>query len=293
VDLTEGWGISTLILDGMTCKSCTQTVKTAIQGLEGVKPESVKVELKPMQLLEVVHQINVCSWADLKTKVEDLGFLVLSSPLTHPIDEKGTGLVGSSTGVDAGTAPAPAAGQNKVTKVRTEFTVHGMTCASCVGGLEGMLKAIRGVDAETVTVTLLPQKALVVHDPTIISAADVASKIEDMGYEVLKYESVNLAPAPKTTTQKTENAYENEGDANVTITIPEPSSVTTRLSVTGMTCASCVTAIENALRRKNGIKDVNVSLLNHKVNSSFGMLNCKSGCKYNKVLNGLNFFISF
>ncbi|KAJ1551650.1 hypothetical protein HK096_005816 [Nowakowskiella sp. JEL0078] len=80
---------------------------------------------------------------------------------------------------------------NQTGRTKTTLVLHGLTCSSCVSALDGMIRNLEGVEkvSSSVTVTLLPQKAIVYHYTSIISSSKIALCIEDAGYEVLKLES--------------------------------------------------------------------------------------------------------
>ncbi len=104
-----------------------------------------------------------------------------------------------------------------------DFTVEGMTCASCVGRVERALKKVPGV--QEAVVNLATEKAsLQLDDPaqaaTILPLAVAA--IEKAGYAV-----------PQQTVD---------------------------LQVGGMTCASCVGRVERALKKVPGVQGASVNL---------------------------------
>lgn len=103
--------------------------------------------------------------------------------------------------------------------------VEGMHCASCVHSVERALSAVPGVEA--VSVNLLTGEARVTHAASIPSEALVAA-VEKSGYKAI--------PG-------------NEGSAD-----------RLRLRIEGMHCASCVRAVESALSRVSGVRDVSVNL---------------------------------
>ncbi len=98
--------------------------------------------------------------------------------------------------------------------------VQGMTCASCVSHIEGALNEVKGVTVATVN--LATEKAAVEYDPAIADLGDLVDSIKSAGYEV--------------------------GADQAT------------LSIGGMTCASCVSHIENALNDVDGVISANVNL---------------------------------
>lgn len=63
---------------------------------------------------------------------------------------------------------------------KTEFTVIGMTCASCVGAVESYVATLEGVSE--VAVNLLAGKAVVTFDAAKISPQQIAEEISGIGF---------------------------------------------------------------------------------------------------------------
>ncbi|WP_089177939.1 heavy metal translocating P-type ATPase [Bosea sp. AS-1] len=101
-----------------------------------------------------------------------------------------------------------------------DMGVEGMSCASCVGRVERAIAAVPGVEA--VSVNLATERAHV----TFAKGSDVVKRIEDA----------------------------------VRQTGYQPLEQTVDLSVTGMTCASCVGHVEKALRGVPGVVEATVNL---------------------------------
>jgi len=93
---------------------------------------------------------------------------------------------------------------------KTLLKITGMTCASCVKRVEDALRGVKGVTEANVN--LANEKASVTYDPSLASVEDMIRAVKDAGYGVM----------------------------TETVTLP----------VQGMTCASCVRRIEDALREK-------------------------------------------
>ncbi|MGE3796453.1 MAG: HAD-IC family P-type ATPase, partial [Thermomicrobiales bacterium] len=98
--------------------------------------------------------------------------------------------------------------------------VQGMTCASCVRRVERALEKTPGV--HTASVNLASEQATVEYDATMVAPEMLIDVIESSGY------SVPLS----------------------TLTLP----------VDGMTCASCVRRVENAITKVEGVRNVSVNL---------------------------------
>ncbi|GAA0501991.1 heavy metal translocating P-type ATPase [Deinococcus depolymerans] len=101
-----------------------------------------------------------------------------------------------------------------------EFTVQGMTCASCSARVERGLNAAPGV--QSASVNLATERAAVTFDPAQTSLRDLSAHVRDLGYE--------------------------------------PLTASAELSVQGMTCAACTARVERALKRLPGVLDASVNL---------------------------------
>jgi Cu+-exporting ATPase len=110
-----------------------------------------------------------------------------------------------------------------------ELPITGMTCASCVARNERALRRVDGVSEASVN--FATEKATIVFDPAVVSVGDLVHTVEAAGYGVV-------------TTQQT-------------------------LPIVGMTCASCVSRVERALRRPPGVLDVSVNLATEKATVTY------------------------
>ncbi len=113
---------------------------------------------------------------------------------------------------------------------KATFGVGGMTCASCVSHVEKALIEVKGV--VSAFVNLATEKATIEYIPGEATSADFKKAVESAGYQFL-----------------------GEGK-------PGLSKVT--FAVTGMTCASCVSHVEKALREVDGVIAANVNLATEK-----------------------------
>ncbi len=103
---------------------------------------------------------------------------------------------------------------------RVELPVFGLTCAKCVQSVEKALRAVPGVNKATVN--LSSARAFVEYDPVQTAVPALERAIRDAGY-------------------RTEGA-------------------TAQFAIEGITCASCVTKIESALRDTPGVVKASVNI---------------------------------
>ncbi|KAI1097447.1 heavy metal translocatin [Jackrogersella minutella] len=120
---------------------------------------------------------------------------------------------------------------------RASIAVTGMSCSSCIGKISTTLREkpwVRSAD-----VTLLTQSATVEYEGEH-NAKELVEAIEDIGYEA------------------------NIDQIEEISTSPSGSDLwTASLSITGMTCSSCVGAITDVLEKLPFTKEVNVRLVSN------------------------------
>ncbi|KAF9729060.1 hypothetical protein PMIN06_003316 [Paraphaeosphaeria minitans] len=134
----------------------------------------------------------------------------------------------------------------------TTLKVGGMTCGACTSSVDSGFQGVDGVGS--VSVSLVMERAVVQHDPEIISADQVAEIIEDRGFDAEVLSSDVPLAAPDDFLSDSED--EDEG--------VESSIATTTLSVEGMTCGACTSAVEGAFKDVAGIKSFSISLLSER-----------------------------
>lgn len=105
------------------------------------------------------------------------------------------------------------------------ISIKGMTCMSCVKNIEHNVKDVAGV--KSISVSLEKGQGNVNFTPSVISGENIASIIDDMGFDA---------------------RLETTGD------------LVARIHVEGMTCQSCVKSIEGTVSTQSGVKDIKVSL---------------------------------
>ncbi len=107
---------------------------------------------------------------------------------------------------------------------RIDLPVTGMTCASCASKIQKALSQLNGV--ENAAVNFAAEKATVIYNPSAGNADNFITTVKDLGYGV---------SASK-------------------ITIP----------IKGMTCASCVKKVQEALSSLNGVFSASVNFATEK-----------------------------
>ncbi|KAH8179476.1 e1-E2 ATPase domain-containing protein [Sarocladium implicatum] len=218
---------TTLRVGGMTCGACTSAVESAFNGVKGVGTVSVSLV---MERAVVMHNPEVIPARDIQEMIEDRGFdaEVLSTDLPDPVANRSGDFLSG--------APSEAV------SATTTVAVEGMTCGACTSALEAGFKDVPGM--KQFTVSLLSERAVVEHDPAILTAAQIAEIIEDRGFgaEIIDTQVTESAPAV------------GSGPAQSNV-------ATTTVAIEGMTCGACTSAVEDGFKGLDGLLKFNISLL--------------------------------
>jgi len=129
----------------------------------------------------------------------------------------------------------------------TTLRVGGMTCGACTSAVESGVLELPGVADATVSLVL--ERCVVTHDESLVSPTQVQEAIEDRGFdaEVLSTDAIaalgsGFKDNDRHTTQVTR----------------------TTISIQGMTCGACTSAIQGALEGVTGVANLNISLLSER-----------------------------
>ncbi|ODA76175.1 hypothetical protein RJ55_08458 [Drechmeria coniospora] len=214
---------TTLRVGGMTCGACTSAVEAGFDGVDGVGSVSVSLV---MERAVVMHDPQRVSASQVCEIIEDRGFEaeVLSTDL-----------------------PSPRVSRFKddvrvVELATTTVAIEGMTCAACTSAVEGAFADVPGF--RHLSISLLSERAVVEHDPALLTPEQIAEMIEDRGFGAQIIQ--------------TARSYV-EGEAGEDAA---PSNVaTTTVAIEGMTCGACTSAVEGGFKAVDGVLNFNISLL--------------------------------
>ncbi|KAM0288036.1 hypothetical protein ACHAQH_000104 [Verticillium albo-atrum] len=227
---TAHMATTTLQVGGMTCGACTSAVESGFKGVEGVGNVSVSLV---MERAVVLHDPQHISADQIQQIIEDRGFdaEVLATDLPSPILNRHA--------VDEGAFDD---NEDEV-MMSTTVAIEGMTCGACTSAVEGGFKDLPGL--KSFSISLLSERAVIEHDPTLLTADQIAEIIEDRGFGVEILES-----------EKLQSETKSKSGAGSASTI-----ATSTIAIEGMTCGACTSAVEGGFTDVDGVLRFNISLL--------------------------------
>ena len=216
---TEGPQISTttLAVEGMTCGACTSAVEGGFKDVAGVKSFSISL-LAERAVVE--HDTSTISPEAIAEIIEDRGFgaTILETQ--------------TSTSQVPNARQLRKAGQTMDEVTTTTIAIEGMTCGSCTSSVEGKFNDVAGVIQ--FNISLLAERAVIVHDPAKLSTDRIVEMIDELGFDV-----------------KILSSESGASERSRTI-------ATIQLKVYGIRDAASATILETALRQLRGVKSAAV-----------------------------------
>ncbi|XP_047210714.1 copper-transporting ATPase 2 isoform X2 [Girardinichthys multiradiatus] len=234
-------------VDGMRCQSCVQAIEGQVGGLPGVS--HIQVSLQNRVAL-IVYQPPLVTQQELRDKIKDMGF----ETTLFPEDSSD----GDLRYWQSGLLNVP---------IQTETVwIGGMTCSSCAQSIEGRICQMIGV--KSIMVSLKEKRGTISFDPSLTDPEYVRAAIEEMGFDATlkeplwSQENQDLADLRFSNRMGMSNGAESQvTSVSCRPDSPEMKAQKCFISVTGMTCASCVANIEKHLLKHKGIVSVLVSLM--------------------------------
>lgn len=226
---------TTLQVDGMTCGACTSSVEAGFNDVEGAGTVSLSLI---MGRAVVQHDPTKLSPEAVKEIIEDRGFDVeiLSTDIPLPL-AMGENVRDSK---EAQVSDDPGL-------FTSTFAIEGMTCGACTSAVEGAFKDVTGV--KSMSISLLSERAVVEHDPKILTSEAIIEIIEERGFGATL---VDMQPS----------SSRSLGDQNSHATKQTPMNLmVTTVAIEGMTCGACTSAVEGGFKGIAGVMHFNISLL--------------------------------
>src|SRR3954467_15785739 len=69
----------------------------------------------------------------------------------------------------------------------TTLKIEGMTCGACTSAVEGAFKDVPGIGL--FSISLLSERAVIKHNPDIISPEELVETIQDVGFDAVVLEA--------------------------------------------------------------------------------------------------------
>ena len=136
---------------------------------------------------------------------------------------------------------------------KENFKIQGMHCASCVGTIEKAL--LKTVGVHSASVNFATESALVEFDENIISEKNLAKTVDSIGYHL----DVGKG-----------NPDDKKNQTIQTLNNEETKLVS--LKIIGMDSPHCAMVVENALKKLEGVKNIDVDFPNQRARIVFNSL---------------------
>lgn len=226
VSPTPCLSITSLAIEGMTCGACTSAVESGLNDVTGVN--SVDVSLLSERAV-VEHDADIITPEQIAEIIEDRGFGA------QVLDTSLLGAKEPSQAVDS---------EEKSALLVTTIAIGGMTCGACTSSVQGALRNADGVLQSNIS--LLAERAVVVHDSTVLPPSKITELIEDAGFDasVVSSEVQAQASASKKTQQ-------------------------VNLSLHGLRDGASATALEDTLLQQPGVQSATIKMSSSRIMIAF------------------------
>ncbi|KIW53930.1 hypothetical protein PV05_06337 [Exophiala xenobiotica] len=216
---------TTISVQGMTCGACTSAVEAGFKDVPGVK--SMSISLLAGRAI-VQHDAAIIDADALAEIVEDCGF--------------DASIVDSKVQEDKPALRVSTKEQSQSTWTTT-VAIEGMTCGACTSSVEGAFKNVPGL--VRFNISLLAERAVVSHDPTVLPAEKIVELIEDAGFDA------------KVVSSQAESALQG---------VP---TLSQQLKIYGLPDGKTATELEDEIRSKPGVKSAVISLSTSRANITY------------------------
>ncbi|XP_011506459.1 PREDICTED: copper-transporting ATPase 1 [Ceratosolen solmsi marchali] len=134
------------------------------------------------------------------------------------------------------------------------ISISGMTCMSCVNSITEMLSNKTGI--ENICVSLETHEGTFSYNDKLITPQQIADIIEDMGFGA-NVKNINNDVI------KLSNNLKDSSPTNDFVKTSEPKNIVQKcfIHIDGLTCISCVTAIEKHCKKLVGVKNILVHFI--------------------------------
>ena len=210
---------TTVDVGGMTCGACTSAVEAGFKDVSGVK--SMNVSLMTNRAV-VQHDASVITAEAVAEIIEDRGF---------DAEIKDSKVLVSAR---AKIMQKELSQQNVADLMTTTVTIEGMTCGACTSSVESAFKGVDGL--VRFNISLLAERAVIVHDPEKLPAEKITETIDDAGFDA------------RIISSQIDSAQLSSSTSSI------------QLKIFGLMDSHDVTRLEDHLRSKAGVESTVISL---------------------------------
>ncbi|KMU89477.1 copper-transporting ATPase 2 [Coccidioides immitis H538.4] len=164
--------------------------------------------------------------------IEDRGFEATVANLESP-----SATIGIST-----TSNEPSS-KDQSAQINTTIAIEGMTCGACTSAVENALKDQPGL--LSFNISLLAERGVVLHEPSVLPASKVVELIEDAGFDA------------RVLSSEVNSSFLNRTSASL------------NFSIYGLTDAASATSLETRLRNTTGVLAADVKLSNSRATIAY------------------------
>ncbi|EPS33644.1 hypothetical protein PDE_08606 [Penicillium oxalicum 114-2] len=218
---------TTLAVEGMTCGACTSAVESGLQDAPGVVSVSVSL-LSERAVVE--HDEGIINPEQIAELIEDRGF---GARVVETKSVPATSQTSTEQASPAGDSPG---------HLVTTIAIGGMTCGACTSSVQNAVANADGVIQ--FNISLLAERAVIVHDLSKVSAHALTTMVEDAGFDASVVSSEVQEPLSKKKQQL-------------------------NLSIYGLRDAASAAALEETLLGRPGVQSASVKLATSRLQISF------------------------
>ncbi|XP_064126254.1 copper-transporting ATPase 2 isoform X2 [Loxodonta africana] len=268
-----------LRVDGMRCKSCVLSIEENIGQLPGVRSIQVSLENRTAQVQFEPSRISPVS---LQKAIEALPPGNFKVQLPDGSEASGTECLPDVRPSELRSCDSSQRNHKHGVHSSVVLTIAGMTCASCVQSIEGVISQREGV--QQISVSLTEGTGTILFNSALINPEELRAAVEDMGFEACII-SENSSSSHVGSHGSANSRVQTTGGISLSVQEaalharglppshnPGHSSVSQQssgtvvpqkcfLQISGMTCASCVSNIERNLQKEAGVLSVLVALM--------------------------------